>query len=50
MNAAGWTIMLLSVGGVLALAIFCFWRVFKTPQFEEHAHAPLDIDTHDRET
>lgn len=50
MTAAGWTVMLLSVGFVLSLTIFCFYRVLRTPQSNQHMHAPLDIDTHDVDT
>ena len=51
MNAAGWTVMILSVGSVLALVSFCLVRVLSLPpvEVEEHLHAPPDIDTHDRE-
>ena len=38
-----------SVGFVVALTVFCFARVLRTPAPGEHMHAPLDIDTHDTE-
>jgi hypothetical protein len=49
MTAAGWTIMILSVGSVLALVSFCFYRVLTLPPevVEEHLRSPLDIDTRD---
>ncbi|MCL5269803.1 MAG: hypothetical protein M1457_04445 [bacterium] len=47
MTVYGWIFMLASVGSVVGLMVFCFWRVFRTPRLEEHMHAPLDIDTHD---
>lgn len=49
MTAAGWLIMSLSVGSVLALAAFCFVRILFLPPSvaEEHLKAPLDIDTRD---
>jgi hypothetical protein len=50
MNTAGWIVMTLSVSFVLSLTIFCFYRVLRTPQSNQHMHAPLDIDTHDAET
>lgn len=51
MNAAGWAIMLLSVGSVLALATFCLHRVLSLPpaEVEEHLKGPLEIDTRDRQ-
>ena len=49
MNPAGWTIMIVSVGSVLSLTAFCFYRVLTLPPVEvaEHLKAPLDIDTGD---
>ena len=50
MTTAGWIVMILSVGSVLSLVIFCFYRVLFTPKTTEHMHAPLEIDTHDTDT
>ena len=50
MTPAGWTFMLCSVGFVIALTVFCFYRVLSKPKTTEHMHAPLDINTHDHET
>jgi hypothetical protein len=48
MTAAGWTIMIVSVGSVLTLTAFCFYRVLTLPAMElEDIKAPLDIDTGD---
>jgi hypothetical protein len=47
MTLAGWCLMLASVGFVVALNAYCFYRVLKTPAPEEHLHAPLDIETHE---
>ena len=48
MNAYGWTIMTLSVSGVLSLAGFCLYRVLTLPPLEEeHVKGPLEIDTRD---
>jgi len=47
MRLSGWIMMILSIGTVLGLAIFCFYRILKAPRTEEHIHAPLDIDTHE---
>jgi hypothetical protein len=48
MNPAGWILMLFSVGSIVALTAWCFYRVFKVPVARDHLHAPLDIDTHER--
>lgn len=50
MTAAGWILMLGSCGCVTLVALYCYYRVLKTPEVPEHLHAPLDIDTHDTET
>jgi hypothetical protein len=48
MTAAGWTIMIVSVGSVLTLTAFCFYRVLTLPASElDEIKAPLDIDTGD---
>lgn len=49
MNAFGWIMLILSVGFVLALNVYCFMKVFTAPKSEEHLHAPLEIDTHDKD-
>ncbi len=50
MTWAGWTLMLVSCGSVLALTAFCYYRVLRTPRTQEHMHGPLDIDTRDKDT
>jgi hypothetical protein len=35
---------------VVALTSFCYWRVLTRPRATGHMHAPLDIDTQDRES
>ena len=45
MTFAGWCMMLGSMGLVLALNAYCFYRVFRAPATKGHMHAPLDIDT-----
>ena len=48
LNAAGWTVMILSVGSVLALVVFCLRRVLSLPPVEEETlRGPLEIDTRD---
>ncbi len=51
MTAAGWLIMAVSVGSVLALTAFCLYRVLTLPShvIEEHLKGPLVIDTRDTE-
>jgi hypothetical protein len=50
MTAAGWIFMACSLGFVLSLTVFCFYRVLAKPKTTQHMHAPLDIDTHDQDT
>jgi multisubunit Na+/H+ antiporter MnhF subunit len=45
MTVGGWMLMLASVGFVLALNAYCFYRVLRAPKTKDHLHAPLDIDT-----
>jgi hypothetical protein len=45
MTLAGWLLMLLSCGTVVALVVFCFWRVLRLPRPSGELHAPLDIET-----
>jgi hypothetical protein len=49
MTSAGMSIMIASVGFVLALTAFCVYRVYILPplEAEEHLKGPLDIDTGD---
>jgi hypothetical protein len=47
MTVAGWVLMLGSVGFVLCLSVYCFYRVLRSPVTRGHLHAPLDIDTRD---
>jgi len=48
MTIAGWVLMVLSLSFVLVLLVFCYWRVLRTPTTQNHFHAPLDIDTHEK--
>lgn len=50
MTTAGWIFMLCSCGFVTGLVVYCYYRVLTTPRTTTHMHAPLDIDTHDRDT
>ena len=51
MTAGGWVFMSLSIGFVVFLTAFCFYKVLAgPPDAPEHMHAPLDIDTHDQDT
>ena len=47
-TSAGWTVMILSVGSVLALVTFCVVKVLSLPPVEmKDLKGPLEIDTHD---
>ena len=48
MSTAGWVVMSLSVGFVVCLMVFCFYRVLTSPRAAGHMQDPLEIDTHDR--
>jgi hypothetical protein len=50
MRLSGWLFMVGSLGFVLVLTAFCFYKVLARPSATEHMHAPLDIDTHDLDT
>ncbi|MBI5762200.1 MAG: hypothetical protein HZA51_01610 [Planctomycetes bacterium] len=50
MTLGGWIFMLSSVGFVLWLLTWCFYKVLTHPGAAKHMHAPLDIDTHDQNT
>ena len=45
----GGLIMTICVGLVLGLTAFCMYRILREPHPQEHHHAPLDIDTRDRD-
>lgn len=49
MTAGGWLLLMLSCGSVTALVAYCFYRVLTTPHAAEELHAPLDIDTGEKE-
>lgn len=50
MTIGGWIFMVFSIGFVVSLVGFCFFRVLKKPVAANHMHAPLEIDTHDLNT
>ena len=47
MTPSGWLFMVCSIGFVLLLTGWCFYRVLAKPSAANHMHAPLDVDTHD---
>lgn len=50
MNTSGWVFLLVSVTSVMALTVYCFYKVLTLPPSEEEdLHGPLDIDTGDQE-
>ena len=50
LTVGGWVVMIGCVTLVCGLMAFCFYRILGEPRPSEHHHAPLDIDTHDRDT
>lgn len=53
MTPGGWIVMLLSVGGVTALLIFCIYKVLTVPGEAEHVHGfefetPDEAQEHER--
>ncbi len=49
MTLGGWIIMVVSVGFVTSLLVWCIVRVLKEPEAPKKLHSQADIDTHDRE-
>lgn len=49
MTAGGWVVMLLSVGGVTSLLLWCIYKVLTTPGSTERIHSQADIETPDVE-
>jgi hypothetical protein len=47
MTAGGWLVMILAIGGMTGLLVWCVWKVVSTPGSTEHLHSPADIDPHD---
>ena len=49
-NGYGWAMMIVSMGLVLGLLVYCFSKVLFVPPKDvtDHLKAPLDIDTGDR--
>lgn len=42
MNAGGWLMMILSVGGMTLFFALCVLKVLRTPQASEHLHSQRD--------
>ena len=38
MTPGGWIVMILSVGSVTAVFLWCIWKVLKTPEESEKIH------------
>jgi hypothetical protein len=49
MTLTGWILLIVSVVSIVAWNVWCFYRVLRTPVAKGHLHAPLDIDTRERE-
>ena len=48
LTPAGATMMIASITMVIALCVFCTYRILREPHPETHHHAPLEIDTNDQ--
>ena len=49
MTVAGWIIMLCSIGFVVGLLAFCFYRVLSKPAAADPNCDPFDSDTKDHD-
>lgn len=49
MTTGGWITMLLSVGFVTVLLVWCIYKVLSTPGEAEHLHAQMNIKPPDVE-
>lgn len=47
MTIAGWTIMILAVGGVSLFLIWCVGKVLSNPDTPSHLHSSVDIEPND---
>lgn len=47
LTTAGLTMMVACLALVIALCVFCFWKILAEAEPAERHHAPLDIDTRD---
>ena len=45
MTIGGWLFLCGSWSAIIALCVFCFWKIMSSTR--ENIHAPLDIDTDD---
>lgn len=50
MTIGGWIFMVCSIGFVVWLVSFCYYRVLSGPSAAERMQAPPGTDTHDRDT
>jgi hypothetical protein len=50
MTTEGWIFMFGSIGFVVSLVGFCYFRVLTKPQSADHLQAPATIDTGDLDT
>lgn len=47
LTTTGAIVMIGCIASVIALMVYCYYRVLREPRPSEHHHAPLDIDTQD---
>lgn len=48
LQPSGWIVMLLSVGFVTGLLLWCVWRIVRESR-PQKLHGQIDVDTHDFE-
>jgi len=48
MTTGGWFVMLVAVGGMTSLLVWCIFRVMREPQATQKLHSQADIDPHDQ--
>jgi hypothetical protein len=47
MTSGGWLMLIVAVGGMTGLMVWCVYKVLSTPGSTEHLHTQPHIDTHD---
>lgn len=48
MSFSGWVILIVSVGSVTTLFLWCLWKVLSTPGESSHLHG-FEVETPDEE-
>lgn len=47
MTLGGWITMVLSVGFMTGLLVWCVGQILRNPQATQHLHPPADLETHE---